>query len=522
MEEKKQKKTLKQHSPKSDREIIPDASTEKHDKFTFETKIDYSVNKELPKTNYFLSCYFFIPESLQINEMTYPREKFYSDLNNHVRFKTPMMSVYGIINDSNQHSPLNIIEKYLEQIRCGDTKVNFDDIKNQLRLLGSIMKSSIRDQIRYFMNEAKKGCNYEDLNEEFIKYLSDLEILQKKLRKLSKEFLIVQIPQDIRESFKFADEYISLRVQNNLTQALSNLPKDEIFKSLREKLINVIETEFKHRKEVGSRLIRKRDNDNADFIYYEGILKKFLQGVLYLKIKNKNEASKALQLFYSIAAGIAMFISLLVGLLVANHFEENSIPFILALVVAYMFKDRIKENIKSLSNRIVRIILPDNKKEIWDTNEENKIGTVRETMRFLKMDEVPSEILNIRQFTNLSPIEQQGKPEIIIHYLKHTTLENKQIREFESKLFTNIIDIIRYNIRNLTQYADDSIKIEHVWNPEIKQIDEISCSKVYHINIVFKLYLKNKDQKDIVHYKKVRVILDQDGIKTVQELPTYI
>lgn len=522
LEEKKQKRVIKQHTSNRERDIVPDASTEKHDKFTFETKLDYGINKDLPKTNYFLSCYFFIPESLQINEMTYPREKFYSDLNNHIRFKTPMMSVYGIISENNEHSPINIIEKLLEQIKCGDTNVNFDEITTQLRLLGSIMKSSIRDQIKYFMNESKKGCNCEDLNEEFLRYLSDLEILQKKLRKLSKEFLMVQIPDEIRESFKFADEYISLRVQNNLMNALNSLPKDEVFKTLREKLISVIEAEFKHRKDVGSRLIRKRDSDNADFIYYESILKKYLQGVLYLKIKNKNEASKALQLFYSVAAGIAMFVSLMVGLLVANQFEENSLPFILALVVAYMFKDRIKENIKSLSNRVVRILLPDNKKEIWDTHEEKKIGIVSETMRFLKMSDVPPEILNIRQFTNLSPIEQQGKPEIVIHYLKHTTLENSHISEYENKLFTNIIDIIRFNIRNLTQYADDSVKIEKVWNLETKQIDEIPCSKVYHINMILKLYLRNKDQQDIVHYKKVRVIIDQDGIKSVQNMPTHI
>ena len=65
-----------------------ESSMERHDLYNFETKIDYFSEKtKKQQTSYLLDTYFFIPQSLQINNSTYSKEQFFSDINNRIRFK---------------------------------------------------------------------------------------------------------------------------------------------------------------------------------------------------------------------------------------------------------------------------------------------------------------------------------------------------------------------------------------------------------------------------------------------------
>ena len=83
---------------------------ERHDLHNFESKINYSLEEtKKQNTTFLLDTYFFIPEPLQINETTYTKDQFFADINNRIRFKTPKMSIDGIINEKNKLSPLNTI-----------------------------------------------------------------------------------------------------------------------------------------------------------------------------------------------------------------------------------------------------------------------------------------------------------------------------------------------------------------------------------------------------------------------------
>ena len=74
-----------------------ETSLEQHDKYNFEAKMEYSVHKDTKISKYNVQIYYFIPRSLHINEKTYPKQKFYSDFTNYIRFKTPQMSIMGKI-----------------------------------------------------------------------------------------------------------------------------------------------------------------------------------------------------------------------------------------------------------------------------------------------------------------------------------------------------------------------------------------------------------------------------------------
>lgn len=107
-------------------------------------------------------------------------------------------------------------------------------------------------------------------------------------------------------------------------------------------------------------------------------------------------------------------------------------------------------------------------------------------MRFLSFNQIPQEILNIRERGTKISIEHEGKPEVIFKYIKSVNLRTEKIKEFHER-HRNVNDIIRFNVKHFLQYADDPINTELVWDPVHKEFYELTCSKVYHLNTIFKL-----------------------------------
>lgn len=515
--------TMKSYEGITDRktqERWDDTSIERHDLYNFEAKMDYAFEETDKKTTkYSLDAYFFVPNALQIDKDSYPNQQFYSDMNNRVRFKTPQMSISGLLDNDNPRSPIYIVEDRLRLIEQGVFSRKIErKINREVRLLACIVKTTLRDQLQHFIREKTRLAEYNGIIRKVQDYVEDIESLRKRMISLGLQFMTVQIPEKLREAFNFADDYISLQIETNLTKILKKYKKHMDEKFVR-KCLGLIEKEQDHRRSMQSQLLIQENNANESYTYWEGILKKYVQGVLYLDSKDKDPTTPLLQFFYSLAAGVAMFLSLFLGFYFLGQFEENTLPFIIGAIVIYMLKDRIKDIIKTASVKGVSVLFPDRRFEIIDAFNEEKIGECKETMHFLKYGEVPHQILTIRESSNKSIIESKGKPENVFVYKKRLTLDNETIEEIHTR-HGDINDIIRFNVREFLRYADDPIQYENVWNRNKQEIQMMPVAKVYHINVIFRLKTYIGKQHCNTYYKKVRVVLDQRGIKRVSE-PSY-
>ncbi len=189
--------------------------------------------------------------------------------------------------------------------------------------------------------------------------------------------------------------------------------------------------------------------------------------------------------------------------------------FLIAAVVIYMLKDRIKDNMRSVSNKAISVYFPDQRIDIVDGLNQEIIGESKEKIYFVEKSKVPVDILNIRRASNITKIEERGKPENVFLYRKKIVLFNKKIEKYHQR-HRDISDIMRFNIREFLRYADDAIQQQVSWDGKKGELRNISVAKVYHINIVFQLNeFKEGVQKQVL--KKIRVIFDQNGIKRIVE-----
>jgi hypothetical protein len=496
---------------------------ERHDRFNFEAKIDYELDLSSQKNKYFLTFYFFVPKSLKITRHTYSKNEFYNDLYTYIRFRVPRFSLAEIIETGNRRSPLWQIRSNLDILRHS---VSSDIVERkiiyELRMLGVIhtfcLKTEVINLLRESVFETKqRNSGTEKKIREFI---SGIKTMGEIFADIGTELQSLAVSRELRETYAFAQDYISLNLQTHLTTLMGALIKlkGKEYKSITEDLVVLIEAERNRRISRKSPLVRDSATNNEEYTYREGILKKFFQGVLYLEVKDRDKKEAALHVLYGIAAGVAMFLSLILGFWIGGKFSnQQSMSFIMALVFAYIVKDRTKELIRNYSSRFIRLFFHDRRFEIIDPLTEEDIGYVRENMRFAFPSEVPEEIWGARTLEHSTVVESKGKPEEVIVYEKEVVLDTQKISKRHTR-HRDINDIIRFNIRNFIQYADDPFHFDKVWDPAKKKIERVRCAKIYHLNLIIRLdTLSGPKQKKRITFKHVRVILNQDGIMRMKE-----
>ncbi|MFX1236873.1 MAG: hypothetical protein ACFE8P_04035, partial [Promethearchaeota archaeon] len=413
------------------------SSIKRHDLHNFESKIEYRYSLEnshdKKRTSYLMDMYFFIPKSLQINRETYEKSLFYTDLNNKIRFKTPQMPIKGILDKKNILSPLNVITVSLEKVEFGDTRpIIVRTIIRELRLLSSIVKTTLKDEYDFIIAFKEKKSHIKEISDWIQSDIDMIQLFKNELRKIGKNLAKIQASKELKDAFKYSGEYISLQVEKWLIHIIVSLEM-YLESKIKDLIISIIEDEQAYRASINSKLIVYEGASNEEFSYFEGITKKYVQGVLYLEKKKKDPKSSSLQLFYSVAAGFAMFISLFLGFLFLAHFEENSFPFIISAVIIYMFKDRVKDAIKGMSQKAAGFFFPDRRIDIIDGFYKEKIGESKEKIIFMENDKIPSEISIIRHSSAKDTIESEGKPEECILFRKKIELYKNKIDKLHTR-----------------------------------------------------------------------------------------
>lgn len=478
---------------------------ERHDRYNFEVSLDYLIDSKQDKNIFMLEMFGFIPHSLQINEQTYSRSSFYSDINLYTRYKTPKISLKTLINPKKTRSPLNRISLYLDGPIQKQSKLMYE-----IRMLGAISRVNIRDRLNIFA----ALLNSEEIFDEkqYMKFISRVKTLKSKLQELYEKIIQSSLTKDTKNAFSFMAQFVFVQIELRFSKFLRKV-ESKLAEPTRKLIIQLIEETREEKKRFQPSINLDFTESGEVFEHSEGLLKKFTQRVLYLKQIRKKKENQVKQLAYSIAAGVAMVISVLLTVFIVNQFQQNSLPFVVGIVVIYMFKDRIKYFAQWLSKKTIRIYIPDRTHKIFDPYEQTYIGSMRETMRFLDDLEVPQEIVVLRDLER-SEIEHQENLEMVFKYKKIMQLQARTLSKIHNRV-KNVHDIIRFNIRNFIQYADDPYKENPVVDSD-NYSKMVRQYKVYHLNLVFRITrLKSKKDKKSF-YKKVRIVLDQNGIKRLE------
>lgn len=505
-----------------ERNDILDSKITLHDRHRFEIKLDV----ELPpssKSVYEVESYFFVPRALNISPQTYTKEDFYNSNQRYIRFKTPTISMAKLCDPALEVSPLNKIKAALSKILSGARDPELvASAYDEIKLLGCILRGEIRDYVKVFMAGLDARASQPGtLSAQGLKdFLGDLKVLIARLGELRTSMLAPSVPAKLRDAFAYLEEYFSLIVEEYLTgllEALRNSPAALAkFKEFEADLTALIISQTRRRAEMNCPSVLGGASGNETIIYRRGVLKKFISSALYLKTE-VDEGQTLTQVLLGAAAGLAMLFAVLAAIYAQNRYTMNSVPFVLVLVVSYIFKDRIKDWLKLLFTTNLTRWTSDREIKIMDPATSGKIGVLKEAFTFISERAVPPDVSRIRNMDNITSIDEDGKPERVFKYKKEIILYPEKILAAHDRR-KDLHDIMRFNVKDFISQADDSRALYAYVDADTGAVRTAACARVYHMNLVIKYIYTGADGRQKINYDRIRVVLNKEGLVRLEEV----
>ncbi|MCE7983572.1 MAG: hypothetical protein DYG89_20555 [Caldilinea sp. CFX5] len=491
-----------------------------HDRYQVEIKVEYQL---LPsqQTRYTISTYFFIPQTLGINEVTYPPAEFYRRIQNYIRLRTPRFTPQALLDDP--ASPLCIIERIIQEwsfLGDGQQQRLIDQCKFLRAILRRTLNRSLRQQWQLLDLSAER---VEEAAVMFRHHLATVETILDRYRQcgvqIKQGLTTGNIAVDLLETYNLTDEALSLVVEENLLRAMTlatTHPHPLIRETTKAQIANYIRREVDYRRHRGYGSILQFEGDNEQYLHRISALKKYTSSVLYLGASVSREGATAEQLLFALAAGISMFFATVVAFYFQSRYGAFTFPVFIALVVGYMFKDRIKELGRLLSLRLLQSRYYDRRIEIHTLQDNQRLGRMREKMVFLKAAELPPRIVEERNQGVMSIIENGAQGEQILCYTRDVALHTKAFARIypDGPPITGVADILRLDVRPFLHKMDDPI--EQRLGLDGDRLRTVKCAKVYYINVV-SVYTVGGTKEQIVS-QRVRVTLNRKGLIRLQTM----
>lgn len=489
-----------------------------HDRYQIELKLDYELGKG-KKTHYRISTYLFFPKSLGINAESYPKDEFYRDVKNYIRIKTPILSLRDLI--ESDITPLSRVKQIVRQANWyQDDELN-EQLVHTLKLFGAMFKSTLREhlnlvdkRVQGVTSKAKIHALAESLIEEFI---NQSKQVSSRYRSFYTELNLPIVRENTFQAYALVDEYISLLIEESATELFEVVSRhfgESDQACCLDDLNNIVEMERNHRTSYGYGSILKSGEANEVYTFRASVLKKYVSSILHLSTDAQREGKGVEQVLMAIAAGVSMIFATIVAFYFQLVYGNFTFPVFVALVIGYMFKDRIKEAGRALLSSKLHNVLYDRRINIRTLDGKYKLAVLREKIAFMSENDLPQPVLTARHKDPFADLDNEGMGETIICHTKDIVLDASLFPKAFMGLpkVNGLNDIIRYNIQPYLRKMADPVEEQLLL--EDGQLKAVHTHKVYHVNVVSR-YKSISPGVEIL-YKRMRLVLTRQGIKRIE------
>ncbi|KGL64290.1 hypothetical protein PHEL85_1344 [Polaribacter sp. Hel1_85] len=474
-----------------------------HDKFSIVINVTYDKIFKRKISEYTSITYLFFPDSLNINNNTYPSTKFYNDVRLFIKYNTPNYKINEIIEKAD--SPLVKLEKQTKKFIKNNSTKNSLLYEDQVKMFASIFSSLLSKQTDKFLTIQKLS---------FIKIDDYLDIISKiltKYRVLVDKTATSSLHLDSKRFIYYADEHISNVVELQMTR-LYNYLQDQFSEKELISIIKIIDFEQKYKKKKAYSSPKDKSIRSEELLYKRNQLKKYIDSVFFLKQEIRKDGTVLEQTLLAISAGFAMVFSTGIAFYFQQYYGNFTTPFFIALVVGYMLKDRIKGVMSMLFVSKSSSLFYDYKIKITNSLDK-KIGLFKESFAFIPFNKLGLAITKYRFKDRI--INTKSLREQIIQYKKKVIIYPEKFgNDLPDEDIVSLTDITRFNFQRFIQYMDDPEKDFILVKKG--EIHNKVADKVYPINIIQKYFTKEG-----IEFNRFRIIMSRNGIKRIEKVSIF-
>lgn len=479
----------------------------KHDNFSVEFKFGFNCTEDGVRDDFSVNAWTFVPNSLDINPENYGKKQFYRDIKSNVRLITPVYSLRDIAQDGSL--PLQSLKNALENVVDNPTQEQLDAYEYHLKMFAAIFKSAFRDQAAHLRDVSSLGT-VEYVAGDFV---GSTRLVLKKYRELYRIIDVPTVSDKTRTYFHLCDEFMTHVVELRTVRIIRMIDTSinaDAYAPVREKFLKLIMDEREYKVSMGYGVVNDNPEHDRELVFHHGMLKKFIESDLYIRLDKKKDGVAVEQIYYSIAAGVAMIFATAVAWYTQMRYGNITWPLFVVLVVSYMLKDRIKDLLRYYFAHRLGDKYYDKKASV--TIGKHRVGEIREGFDFISESKIPAHVRAMRAKSTSVEDESRIFEEKILLYRKKVEIDDMALASNADYPMRGINEIMRLHLNRFTHKMD---------NPQVP-IDTIDASgvlkslkvqKIYYVNIIFQL-----QHDGAVEYHHFRISMTRDGVVDINEI----
>ena len=475
----------------------------KHDNFSVEFKFGFNCIDDGVKDEFAVNAWIFVPNSLDINPENYGKTQFYRDIKSNVRLITP---VYKLREMAQEESlPLKLLTSALHDVAQNPSDPQaVDAYEYHLKMFAAIFKSALRDKAQAMLDAMPDAS---DLLE---RYVARTQNVLSRFRALYEIIDRPEVPVKLKNSFRMGDEFMShvMEVRTiSIIKCLDSLD-DESSMRIRRRLAAMIADEHAYRDRVNYPMLNGEQERDRNLLHHYSMLKKYTDSELYIKLDKKKDGVALQQIYYSLAAGVAMVFATGVSWYYQQKYGSVTLPLFIVLVISYMMKDRIKDLLRFYFAHKLGNNYYDKKAMI--AVGKSKVGDIKEGFDFISEEKIPADVKALREGLSFVEGESDIFEEKVLLYRQRVILDDKALAVKDMYPRKGINEILRLHLHRYVQKMDNPHMSIDTLDKD-GNIVPIEVQKIYYVNIVFKLVHDDK-----VEYASFRIGMSRDGVFEVK------
>ena len=486
----------------------------RHSSRHLETKLILPI-PETHKYDREIHYYLFSPPQLYVNRTTYTEERLLHKFQSHGRYSSPEITLEELLDDSNAISPLTMLKRYTENIEKDITSVPERNMIHELQTVVNSVRHENKACLQDCKDMVKLGMK-EDLLTTLRAWYENIGRIQDIIRHLLEHIRSKCSPDNrLLLAFLWTDEAISLLNEKeaiDLYMTCSPLGKE--FHDILVDLLSFSREEAKYRN-LQSYLSGSSNPETVQ--YRKAVLKKWTQSALYLVPEVSRWPMRVSQILAGTAAAVAMAFATLASIFAENAYMKNSLQWALIVIIAYVFKDRIKEWLRSFFNAVLPKLMADEISSFLSPKSNTKICSSRIKMKFEDIADIPARVKEIRKDKN-NPFKDMLPKEDVIHYVRNLVMHPLDKNGLERDQFpreNNFTLVTRIRLDDFLKEMDDPNDVVFRMDPNADELDQLNSERVYHLHMVIR---ECAQKEGIDLYSHYCIVLNKTGIVRIEQL----
>ena len=446
------------------------------------------VNHELiPGTVTEISYYFFCPVALRTKIRFHDRQRVLDNLYITGRYSSPRFTLEDLYILTNQENPLWKLECFLQADNIDST-----EFCDNLRLLANSVRYAFSKAVldfRQLQKEAILTGNNGPLMKFLLCFSKQTGQLEEKLMNMLDQCHgRTEVPEEIKKASEWMYEAWVREAGKSIlkiTNKLSGMLRTDSERAIADRLADL----WMNQKTRIEKMRIELNLSDEQLLYRQHMLKKWYQSILYLKPIYSRLKDHIGQFLAGFAAAIAMGVAMTANLWANSTFIAHSFQWVLVTVIAYAFKDRLKEWLRLGLNKMLPRMMSDSVFHFNNPSSHRRLCLNKIRVAMTDSTRISKSIMDERRkdanpFIDVLPAEDV----LVIEHDIITPKRYFQLLHRKTKIVNSMVSVIsKFNMRDFFRDMDD---LESFFFGDIvpgENIDMEEHQKNYHVRLIVKV-----------------------------------